>query len=466
MKSLYQHLADYSAGDYYGFHMPGHKRNINITGAKLPYDIDITEIDSFDDLHHASGIIKAYQERAAHVYGAEETHYLVGGSTAGILSAVMGCTGRGDKVLMSRNCHKSVYNAAVMKELDSQYLYPRYYEDTGLNGEVSVDDVTLALDTDPDIKVVVVVSPTYDGAVSDVGRIAAAVHERGLPLIVDEAHGAHFGFHRAFPENANRLGADVVIHSLHKTMPALTQTGLLHLNGDIVNRERVRDYLQMLQSSSPSYILMAGIEACINLLEREGAQRFRQYAADLQELRSTLRGLNNLQLIETPRYDDSKIVISTMGTGISGKELFNCLLREYHLQLEMAAGSYVIAMTSMADTKAGFERLTSALKAIDAGLISGLPGNAVNRLPRMKKIYTEAKMQICAKEMVEALPWRESIGHIASERAYLYPPGIPLILPGERISAAAVETLEKYRSLDFEIQGLKDREKIEVLIDG
>ena len=229
MEYLYEKLTAYGNSDYYAFHMPGHKRNMELMRARLPYNIDITEIDGFDDLHHAEGLLKELQENAARVFQAEETHYLVNGSTVGLLSAVMGCTERGGRILMARNCHKSVYNAVYMNELRPVYIYPEFSEETDLNGEIHVDQIKKLLEEYEDIQVVVIVSPTYEGVVSDIEAIAEIVHEYKIPLIVDEAHGAHFGFHSYFPQNANTQGADVVIHSLHKTLPSLTQTALLHI---------------------------------------------------------------------------------------------------------------------------------------------------------------------------------------------------------------------------------------------
>ncbi len=213
MEYLYEKLTAYGNSDYYAFHMPGHKRNMELMRARLPYNIDITEIDGFDDLHHAEGLLKELQENAARVFHAEETHYLVNGSTVGLLSAVMGCTERGGRILMARNCHKSVYNAIYMNELRPVYIYPEFSEETDLNGEIHVDQIKKLLEEYEDIQVVVIVSPTYEGVVSDIEAIAEIVHEYKIPLIVDEAHGAHFGFHSYFPQNANTRGADVVIHT-------------------------------------------------------------------------------------------------------------------------------------------------------------------------------------------------------------------------------------------------------------
>ena len=321
MKTIYNYLNEYSESDFYGMHMPGHKRNEKMMENDLPYKIDITEIDGFDDLHHADGIIREAQERAARLYGADETHFLVNGSTVGILSAIMGVTDKGDQILVARNCHKSVYHAIYLNELEPVYVYPEYDEKTGLNGEVKADEIALLLEKNPNIKAVMIVSPTYDGVVSDVKKIAEVAHANEIPLIVDEAHGAHFGFDPYFPKNANENGADIIIHSVHKTLPSLTQTALLHINGTFVNREKVRMYLHMLQSSSPSYVLMTSIDECMELIEKKGEDIFSAYVDNLQKMREELGKLSCLRLVETSHYDCSKFVISERNKNITRRKL-------------------------------------------------------------------------------------------------------------------------------------------------
>lgn len=476
---LYDRLSEYSASDYYGFHMPGHKRR-PVAGAGLPYEIDITEIEGFDDLHHPAGILKEAQELAAEVYGSEETRFLVNGSTVGILSAILGCTDKGDRILVARHCHKSIYHGICMNELRPVYLYPEFSEDLHLNTDISVSAVKAALMEYSDIRAVVIVSPTYDGVISDVKGIAELVHEYGIPLIVDEAHGAHLGFHPYFEENALAKGADVVIHSVHKTLPSLTQTALLHVQGDIVDRSRIFRYLDMLQSSSPSYVLMASIDNCIHLLREQSERIFEPYVMRLKSLRKKLRGLRNLKLLETECYDWSKIVISVKGQGMTGKELYQILLERYHLQMEMAAGTYVIAMTSVGDTEEGFARLARALYEIDAEIEErkvGEKGNSgcitrnqdaesmMGRLPVNEQIMTSAaafeiRDQGSGAEWVR---WQEAAGRISAEYAYLYPPGSPLIVPGERVSAEAVSALCHYRAAGFSVEGSCRAEYLEVL---
>ena len=494
MYNIFDKLKNYSDSDYYAFHMPGHKRNLDLMDGTSPYRIDITEIDGFDDLHHAEGILKEAQERAAEVYHADETHFLVNGSTVGILSAILGTTEKGDSILVARNCHKSVYHAIYLNELDPVYLYPKFDTELGLSTEIDAADVQKALEEHPGIRAVMIVSPTYDGVVSDIEKIAEIVHEAGCLLIVDEAHGAHFGFDPYFPKSANMYGADLVINSLHKTLPALTQTALLHVNGERVNRRKVKRYLDMLQTSSPSYILMASIDACIHLLEQTQIQKcsiFKEYAAHIDNLREELKKLKYLKIIRTEntdRYDRSKFVISVKHAPMSSHELYERLLHDYHLQMEMLAGTYVLAMTTVGDTQEGLDRLRDALLAIDAELDAKLKSGSgqeqkpmqmtdtdlplSGRQPSLEKVWTIAEAVKCRdvvpsrKGKIETCGFADSAGHISLEYAYLYPPGSPLIVPGERITQEAVEILCWYQEHDFSIEGLQSEDSIEVWIDG
>ena len=292
---LEQKLNELEQSDIYPFHMPGHKRAF--LPFANPYAIDITEIEGFDNLHHATGILQEAQQKAADLYGAKKTYYLINGSTCGLLAAISAAVPRGEKILMARNCHKAVYHAMYLRQLVPVYLYP---EDTayGIQGQVTPQMVRKQLEQTPDIRAVVITSPTYDGVVSDIKNIADTVHAYGIPLIVDEAHGAHFGFSPEFPENATRLGADAVIMSVHKTLPAFTQTALLHLCSDRIAEKKVAQFLGIYETSSPSYLLMAGIEKSLQIIEKDREMLFAAYSRRLAEFRDKTKNLKTLQVLQ------------------------------------------------------------------------------------------------------------------------------------------------------------------------
>lgn len=486
---LYEQLSAYGASDFYPFHMPGHKRNFHLLGD--PYAIDITEIDGFDNLHHAETVLLEAQRRAAQLYGAEETFYLVNGSTCGILSAVSACTKRGETILMARGCHKAAYHALLLNDLHARYLYPPADMTRGILGAIQPGQVRSALEAHPEIHTVLITSPTYDGVVSDVKAIAEIVHEKGGILIVDEAHGAHFGMHPYFPQRALACGADLVINSVHKTLPALTQTALLHVQGLRVCRTRLRRYLSIYQSSSPSYVFMAGIDRCIGLLEQQGTELFEGFVQRLERLRTSLFDLKKLHLVDGNEdglqafdYDRSKIVISTEESGMTGAQLSDLLRTRYHLEMEMDAPQYVTAITTIGDTKEGLARLGRALPEIDAELTQNHKNSRLDQKNRFLKeermsentppdlavLMADGGEEVLSIAQAEdagkcAVRLEESGGLVSGEFVYLYPPGIPFLAPGERIPRRLPEQLARCRELGLQLQGMADYtgEKIQVI---
>ena len=474
-KDLLTRLSEYSQSDFYPFHMPGHKRNGFFTrdgGFPDPYSIDITEIDGFDNLHHPEGVLKESMEWAAGVYGANRTYYLVNGSTCGILSAICGTVPSGGKLLMARNCHKSAYNGLILNRLTPEYVYPETVGRYGILGSVSPEAVARCLEKDEnhEIRAVFLVSPTYEGVVSDIKRIAEVVHEHGIPLIVDEAHGAHLPFAKegdGFPASALDSGADLVIQSLHKTLPSFTQTAVLHVQGKLADRERVEQYLGMFQSSSPSYLFMAGIERCLRFMDRQGREEMSAYGKRMEQFFLSLSGLEVLEVMDRSvigergvfDWDCSKIVVfSGKAEGLSGEKLGRILRENYHLEMEMCAPEYVVAMTSLLDTKEGLLRLKEALLEIDKGL-SGKKKGKGSRIGSGNMTETAEMCMIPAKAL--ELPGRrvstaESAGCISKEFVYLYPPGIPILVPGERISKEAVSRILEYQAEGLSVQGTSD----------
>ena len=488
---LINRLAAYARSDMYPFHMPGHKRrtgpedsfmNSCVDSFTNPFAVDITEIEGFDNLHHPEGILKDSMKWAADVYGADQTYYLINGSTGGILAAVCGSVPRGGSILVSRNCHKSVYHGICLNQLKTSYVYPQEIEGLGIQGGITAEDVDRMLNRYMDTQAVLIVCPTYDGIVSDIEAIARIVHRAGLPLIVDEAHGAHFRYDAMFPVSALDLGADVVIQSVHKTLPSLTQTALLHIKcnrpdgGCYADRERIDRYIHMVQSSSPSYVLMASIENSIYQMEQTDMA---PYGKQLHKLRRRLGQMRHFRLADTGLIgqagirdlDISKIVVSTRGTclypaedgltGFTGAQLDDILRREYHLEMEMCGADYVTAITTVMDSGEGLERLGDALTRIDSQLTDagykpdGRSGN-------QKSVYsmrcdTAMSMGEAMEENMASVGLEDSAGCISGEFVYIYPPGIPIVAPGEWISGPTLEVILEYRDKGLPVQGPADK---------
>lgn len=468
---LYEKLKKYVATDFYPFHMPGHKRQMGgITGFPDPYALDITEIYGFDNLHHPEGVIKESMEWAASVYGADRTYYLVNGSTCGILSAISGVAPRGSVLLMSRNCHKAVYHGVFLNSLKTKYIYPQFMEEYGVQCGLSPEKIQRMLKEDRSISAVLIGSPTYDGIVSDVKSIADICHENKIPLIVDEAHGAHFRYSDRFPASALELGADVVIQSVHKTLPCFTQSALLHLREGYADREKVERYLQIYQSSSPSYLLMAGIELGIWWMEQdEGKKRMKDFTDSLSKLRRELKNMKNLRLMgeeivgskDIFDIDISKVIVSAKGTGINGAQLCRRLREEYHLEMEMCTEDYVTAITTVMDTREGLWRLKDAFLDIDKSL-----GKEWGSPWRPHPENWEAEPVLTIREAWdsprETIPLKESEGRISGGFIYVYPPGIPIIAPGERFTKKIIDTVFRYKEEGLCVHGGEDAEVVAI----
>lgn len=462
MERLYKQLEQYGRSDHYPFHMPGHKRNKDVCAGDFPFERDITEISGFDNLHHAEGIIRDAQEYAAQIYGTKRCFFSVNGSTAAILSAISACVSKGGKILMARNCHKAVYHALYLRELHPVYLYPHEDSQLGINGGISPSRVERYLEENQDVEAVLLTSPTYDGVVSDIRKIADAVHRYKIPLIVDEAHGAHFHFSDYFPVSAAELGADIVIQSFHKTLPSMTQTAVLHVCSDRIDIEKIKRFMAIYQTSSPSYILMASMDACMDKINKDGVQMFREFTFQLEKARQRLGKCKKIRLVSTERldntevydFDRSKLLFSTVGTSINGHQLHNWLRDEFHIEMEMEAENYVLGIAAVGDTKQGLERLCDAIEQIDAQVQEVLKESSESTsYAKMKQVLRIAEA-MDAKQKRFAL--EESVGKISAEFAYLYPPGIPIIVPGEQITGHFVRNVRRYMEQGLEVQGLSD----------
>lgn len=378
-------LARHAESDMYPFHMPGHKRQRVGFGYStdsrdwldeiVPYDI--TEIDGFDDLQSPKGMIADIECDLAELYGAKRAFLLVNGSTCGNLSAISALVPRAGRLLADKGAHRSVFNAAFIGGLELTYLERKEIPDIGLTANVSPEEIKQRLlEADASGKLpdaVLVTSPTYEGFMADVDQIAEIVHGYGVPLILDSAHGAHFTKDQdpVLPELSKE--ADITIVSLHKTLPALTQVSAMLVNGSIAEPDDVKKYINIFQTTSPSYILMASADRCVSIMRAYGSDIKKKLIANLDRLYSLNGSLKNL-LLTGPEYagkygifayDKSKINIMDRTGGMSGQELYDIFRNEYHLQPEKADEKTCLMMTGVMDSGTGFERLFQAIKRID-----------------------------------------------------------------------------------------------------
>lgn len=473
MSELFEKLSAYGASDYYPYHMPGHKRRLKTDTMRELAQIDITEIDGFDNLHDAQGILKRIQEEAAATYGAEESFFLVNGSTAGILSAISTAVSPGGKILMVRGAHKSAYHAAYLRDLQIAYLWPGVHPLFGCNLPATAKEVEEALQQTPDVQAVFIVSPTYEGLAADVKSIAEAAHKRNIPLIVDEAHGAHLGFDGRWPESSVKQGADLVIQSLHKTLPAPTQTAILHVNGKLVDRCRLRRFLGIYQTSSPSYIFMAAMEDAIATTSANREKLFGDFWEYWKGMTESLSACRNLIFLKEENSDPGKLAVMDRTGFLDGEQLYEMLLHKYHLQPEMAAGRYVLAMFTVGDTKEGYERLTKALLEIDEYITAEWSKTAATATqPAEGNRMADAVTPVCIQKKTQAVigigrawdtpkEWvllKDAEGKTAGEYVNLYPPGSPIIVPGEIFTKDILTEIAAYRQQGFHVQGVKEIE--------
>lgn len=428
-KTLYGKLIEYNESGIYPFCMPGHKRNFKGPKISNPYEIDITEVDGFDNLHDPQGILKDIEKKAARIYKCANVLLSVNGSSAGMLAAITASEG---SIAVARNCHKSVFDALSINKKKAYYIYPKTLpSDENIFGGISVSEVEGLLERNPDIKTVVITSPTYEGFVSNIRAIADVAHAHDAILIVDEAHGAHFPFCDEFPTSAIYLGADIVVQSLHKTLPSLNQTALVFINNDDMVK-RVRTALSTFTTTSPSYMLLASIEYCIRWCNAH-KKEFKAYVKMLEEYKEKLAKYKNIQLLTKQDvkniadiYDVDPTKLVFQSRKLTGIELGAYLLNERKIQMEMAGLKHVIGMSSVMDTKEGFQRLLKSIEAAN----------------KQKDYHCKKSMSKKDLEKV-ALLHAFKVGQTYNDFIYVYPPGCPIVAPGEEFTVSKREYLIK-----------------------
>ncbi|MBD8500654.1 aminotransferase class I/II-fold pyridoxal phosphate-dependent enzyme [Paenibacillus arenosi] len=496
---LVEALLRYEGQAHVSMHVPGHKDGAAyVTAAELEDDSeraelyrryaallrqDVTEVDGTDDLHQATGPIREAQELAAACFGAEATHFLVGGSTAGNVAALLTCcTKRGDIVLVQRNVHKSIINGLKLAGAQAVFLSPRHDRASGLLTAPSVDTVEAGLTQYPQAKAVFLCSPNYYGLGVDVQAVAEIVHRHGVPLLIDEAHGAHYGMHPDLPLSALQAGADLVVQSTHKMLLGMTMSAMLHVQGARINRERLQRKLAMVQSSSPSYPLMASLDMSRHWIQTKGQDAFTTGLAAVNTVRKQLCELEsfdtiNLSMNSSTSYesqDPFKLVIQDRTGQMTGYELLE-QLTVHGIVAEMADIKYVVLLFTLASSQADAEKIMAVLCALDDYLQSrshsmvmsestsnlGSVTNDNHPLIEMNHYNQGVSEPVLFSIFEEDKPsykvsLEQSIGKQSAESVIPYPPGIPLLYAGERITKAHIDELGKLALAGAKCQDVSD----------
>ena len=467
LEKYFQH---YNEKKLLPLHMPGHQRKRDM-GTALPYAYDYTEVDELDNLHAPEGILQEAMNRTAAYYGCSDCFYLVNGSSSGLQAGIFTLLEEGDEVVVARNCHRSVFYALSLRKAKIHFLLPEFWEDFSCFGSVSLKEVERLLREFPKSKALIFTSPSYEGVVSDVEGIAKLCHENGLSLLVDEAHGAHFSPKKgaSFPESAISLGADLVVQSPHKTLCSLTQSAWILGNGERYSREKLSFYLSVFQTTSPSYPLMLSLEKATTLLEREGEALFSHWKEVMMGFREKAKGLSCFSFLWEKEeacfaMDFSKIFLRALGIPKLrlGRDLAKLLREDYGIESEMHSGENLLLMTGPFISEEELDRLFLTLKDIERRF-----GEEKGK-PLRSKLLSSALYQISVAENTlqiseglkegEEFNLRDGEGRICLEYLSLYPPGIPLLFPGEKLTAEKIQGIEALEKEGIELQYSRHRQ--------
>lgn len=457
-KAILNKLGEIVNNNLVSFHVPGHKLGkiydrlgySNILESL--YKMDTTEILGTDNLHSPEGIIKESQERAARVFKSKNTYYLVNGSTCGIQAAIMSVCNPKDKIIVNRDCHQSVINTLILGDIEPAYIYPQIDIKTNILMGIKIEDAIAMINKNLDAKAILLTYPTYYGKVYDLKTICNYAHSKGMIVIVDEAHGAHLGLSDKLPMTALEQGADIVVQSTHKTLPSFTQSSMIHIQGERVNEERLTSMLRMIESSSPSYMLMSSLELAVDIYEKEGKTLMGELLDNIDIFKKNMEKYEHINIYND--NDNTKIFISSKELGMTGYELDEMLRINYNVQVELSNYYGVLLICTIGNDRADFKSLEHALEDI-----------SLNHVNNKNIGYIEYPMNIPVKELSpreafynkkKSVKIDESIGKICGEYIIPYPPGICLVSPGEIITKEIIDYILVCHKKGMNISGMKD----------
>ncbi|WP_333870828.1 aminotransferase class I/II-fold pyridoxal phosphate-dependent enzyme [Desulforamulus putei] len=460
------------------FHIPGHRSGeaippefLQLAGPGM-FRMDLTEIPGLDDLHNPQGAIAEAMELAAGAYGADKSFFLVNGTSCGLMALILACCGPGDKIIVPRNAHRSVVSGLILSGAIPVYYQPAVLDDFACLAGPDVLQIKKLLSENRDVKAVLAVNPTYYGVAGDIASLSAVCHGAGVPLLVDEAHGAHLRFHPELPPDALSCGADAVVQSTHKTGGSLTQSSMLHLKGKRVDHGRVAEALRMLQSTSPSYLLMVSLDVARRQLALKGRELLDKSLRLAGWCRDKLSKMQGLRVLNRERLgaagaaflDPTRLTISLLPSGLTGYRTAELLHHRYHVHVEMADAAGVVAVISLGTNVEDCRRLIWAIEELvvtEAGDPLHLP-----EPPRLPPPVVALAPREAWQKPGKDVSLENSLGMICGETVAVYPPGIPVICPGEVIEQPVLDYLLEVRQQGLHVQGPGDGKlrKLRVLV--
>lgn len=472
-------LQDYFQSGTVSFHTPGHKHGAGMHPRLRDFigdnvlAIDLTQIRGLDDLNQPEGPIKEAQALAAAAYGADFSYFLVNGSTAGNQAMLMTALRPGDTVLLPRNSHKSATSALIMSASKPVYMRPAVDQSLHIDHCVTPETVKAALREHPQARAVFITSPTYYGATADLTAIERIVHERDKLLLVDEAWGPHLHFHPELPPSATSVGADVCVNSTHKLLAGMSQASMLHTRGNRVDQGRLRSTLRLFQSTSPSLVLLASLDVARMQMATEGEALLTRALALARDARRRLNAIPGVYCMGTDQvgrpgiagYDETRIVITVKDLGYTGYEAEQILRMRYNVQVELADLFNVVALVTIGDREDNIDSLVDAVselaredRPIDlyapTGILESRLKQGSYEIPKIPEQVVTPREAFLADHV--EIPFSKSAGKVCAEVVTPYPPGIPIVCPGERITQEIIEYLRLELKAGVHMQGPAD----------
>ena len=440
------------------FHVPGHKtvRIFNKLGYRnlleKIYTLDTTEIEGTDNLHNANEIIKQSQDRASKVFNSDKTIYLIDGSTCGIEAAIMAVCNPKSKIIVNRDCHQSVINACILGDIEPIYIESKVCKKTNIITGVDVEETKRIIDNNLDAKAIVLTYPTYYGKTFDLQSICDYAHSKDMIVVIDEAHGAHLQLSDKLPKSAINQGADIIIQSTHKTLPAFTQSSMMHIKGNRVDENKIKSILRFLESSSPSYMLLSSLELAVDIYDKYGTSLMENLLTYIEKFKSKFK--NNENIMIDNNMDKTKIFISMKKLGITGYELDSILREEYKIQVELSNYYGVLLICTIGNDEEDFIRLEESLEdllmKIDKNKLlkdTSYPENIPQKVLNPRDAFYSDKITVKLED---------SVGKISGEYIIPYPPGISLISPGEIITQEIITYIQQGVKSGMIVSGVKD----------